>query len=236
MKTIHTIKEEAQYLEDETYLDYIMDEYQIDKSLKKSEYKDELLSILDKQHNKNIPVFNNDICEGCKYDIKTIEPMDGYITCISCGLVHEVIYDKEYVPTYKEFQDIEFVPYFMYKKINHFQDWINFIQGKENTTIPTDIILKIKKEIKRLKLNDIDYYVLRSVLKKLKLNKYYENSSLILNILNIGNHKSVSLTREQENILINKFKIIQRPYDKHIPEGRSNFLSYSFILRKLCIL
>ena len=235
-KTIKLIKKEAEELNGLAYMEYIMDEYSINKDLKKSEYKDELLSILDKQHCKNIIPIDKDICENCNASIKGIEPKDSYITCYGCGLSTTAIIDKEYIPTYREIQDIDFVPYFSYQRINHFNDWLNSIQGKENIVIDSSIIQSIEKEIKRLKIIDINHNTLRTVLKGLGLSKYYENISLLLNIINSGNPQITCLTRKQEDILREKFKVISRPYDKHIPPDRKNFLSYSFILRKLCIL
>lgn len=236
MKTIKNIKQEAEQLEGYDYMEYVMNEYSIDKDLKKSEYKDELLSILDKQHCKNIKPIDHNICENCNESINGMESDTGYITCCNCGYTTLAIIDKEYIPTYREFQDIDFVPYFAYKRINHFKDWLNSIQGKENTLIPPDILKLIEKEIKRLKIKDTSYHIIRTVLKGLGLSKYYENISLLLNIINSGNPQVICLTRKQEDILICKFREIQGPYEKHIPPDRKNFLSYSFILRKLCIL
>lgn len=234
MKTISIIKQEAEKLDNNEYMDYIMDEYLINKCLKKSEYKDELISVLDKQHSKNLKKIDPNLCTHCNSPIYIID--NGYLTCNNCGYTTKAMLDDEYIPTYREFQDIEIVPHYEYKRVNHFKDWLNSIQGKENTKIPSNILKSIKDRIKKTKLDNLDYNNLRSILKSLDLSKYYENISLIMNIINSGNPQVLCLTNKQEDILINKFKEIQASYEKYRPSDRKNFLSYSFILRKLCIL
>jgi hypothetical protein len=64
------------------------------------------------------------------------------------------------------------------------------------------------------------------------LTKCYDHVAHILNRLN-GISAPV-LSREIEDKLRFMFKEIQYSFVKHCPAGRSNFLSYSYVLYKFC--
>ena len=70
----------------------------------------------------------------------------------------------------------------------------------------------------------------REILKKLKLNKYYEHVPHIINRLN--GLPAPIMTRQMEEKLRIMFKEIQTPFIKHCPKDRKNFLSYSYVLHK----
>ena len=71
---------------------------------------------------------------------------------------------------------------------------------------------------------------LRSILKKLKLNKYYEHVPHIINRLN--GIPAPIMTRDTEEKLRVMFREIQSKFVKHCPKNRKNFLSYSYVLHK----
>ena len=71
---------------------------------------------------------------------------------------------------------------------------------------------------------------IRSILKKNKINKYYEHIPYILN--RITGKSTPQLTPELEEKLRDMFKQIQGPFIKHSPKNRKNFLSYSYVLHK----
>ena len=71
---------------------------------------------------------------------------------------------------------------------------------------------------------------LRKILKKLKLNKYYEHVPHIINRLN--GVPAPIMDRATEEKLRVMFKEIQGPFMKHCPKWRKNFLSYSYVLHK----
>jgi hypothetical protein len=72
----------------------------------------------------------------------------------------------------------------------------------------------------------------REFLKKLKLNKYYEHTHHIVDVLN--GVPPPKLTEDLESRLKRMFAQIQDPFDKHCPPTRRNFLSYSYVLFKFC--
>ena len=83
-------------------------------------------------------------------------------------------------------------------------------------------------------MNDknISFQKIKNILKKLKLNKYYEHSVHIMNHLN-GETRPI-LSYKNEERLRNMFQEIQTPFLNHCPETRKNFLSYSYVLHKFC--
>jgi hypothetical protein len=116
----------------------------------------------------------------------------------------------------------------MYRK-----EWCAQIQGKESTDIPTEIFEKILAEIKKEKITDtrrITNTKMREILKKLKLNKYYEHSVYIMNRIN--GVPTPHFSPELEEKLCNMFKEIQGPFLKYCPPDRKNFLSYGYVLAK----
>ena len=76
----------------------------------------------------------------------------------------------------------------------------------------------------------LDYNKIRNILKKNKINKYYEHIPYILN--RITGKSSPQLTPELEDKLREMFRQIQGPFLKHSPKNRKNFLSYSYVLHK----
>ena len=75
---------------------------------------------------------------------------------------------------------------------------------------------------------------MKGVLKKLNLNRYYEHMSHIISKL--SGLPPPCISREKEEMLRKRFRQIQIPFERNCPKGRVNFLSYSYILHKLCLL
>ena len=189
---------------------------------------------LDKQtfNNKD---FNNDnnniknVCYDCNRE-KILYQTDGIMVCPGCGVQEKVLISIN-KPSYK--QPPREMSYFAYKRINHFNEWLAQFQAKETTDIPKDVYDRIIEEIKKesyISIDNISISKLRSILKKLKLNKYYEHVPHIINRLT-GTPAPI-ITREIEMKLRSMFKEIQNPWMKYCPNNRSNFLSYSYVLYK----
>ncbi len=173
-------------------------------------------------------------CPNCKsvnsshVDIKT-----GDLVCIECGIT-ETLPGEEL--TYKEEQEsTEKIVTYSYKRDNHFNEWLLQFQAQEQTNIPEEVIINLRNEFKKQKIKNLDeitHAKVRALLKKLKMNKYYEHVPYISNILNGINPPKMSGALEHK--LRQMFKDIQEPFNKHCPENRKNFLSYSYVLYKFC--
>ena len=192
---------------------------------------DEFLSFTDEDYiNNNIDNSLAIRCEHCNSIEKTMLYNDSICYCNTCYSIQNLLTDNE-KPSYKD--PPKEISYFSYKRINHYQEWLNQIQGKETTDIPEDIFDKIMLELKKQRITnvqDLNRRKIKEILKKLKINKYYEHIPYILN--RITGIPNPNLTQELEEKLRNMFKDIQVPFLKHSPLNRKNFLSYSYVIHK----
>ena len=146
-------------------------------------------------------------CEHCKCN-KILVNNDSVLLCPKCGEEQEVLLSQD-KPSYKE-PPKEYT-HFAYKRINHFNEWLSQFQAKESTFISIDIIEKLQNEIKkeRIKKEDIKNIPvskIRSYLKKLGLNKYYEHIPHIMTRLT--GIPPPLIPREKEEVLRTMFKQI----------------------------
>jgi len=156
------------------------------------------------------------------------------LVCDNCGAILATLISEEL--TYREEQETsEKIVNYSYKRENHFNEWLSQFQAQETTTIPPEVIEQLRNELKKIKvkaLDEITHARVRTLLKKLKLNKYYEHVPYITNI--ISGVKPPSMPQELEERLRIMFKDIQKPFDDNCPSERKNFLSYSYVLYKFC--
>lgn len=156
---------------------------------------------------------------------------DAYMVCEICSRSEPVlvITDK---PNYKE--PTQDAGAYAYKRINHLTEILSQLQAKESTDIPIEVFESIFRELKKQCINkdDLDIFRLRRILKKLQLNKFYEHVPHILQIIN--GKEPPNFSREDEMTIKKMFRDIQKPFAIYCPEGRKNFLNYSYVLHKFC--
>ena len=170
-------------------------------------------------------------CPACEVEM-IFSANEAVFTCIKCGYQDFVLIDSD-KPSYKD--PPREVSYYAYKRINHFNEWLAQFQAKESTEIPQEVYDAIVLELKKERIMDfrtLKASKVKEILKKLKFNKYYEHIPHIINRLN-GQTAPV-MSREIEEKLRYMFKEIQPSFQNHCPKGRSNFLSYSYVLYKFC--
>lgn len=192
------------------------------------------LQIVDPEIARNISAEMDDNwseCRKCGTDM-IFSMNEAYISCPSCGYQDFILIDCD-KPSYKDPPREN--SYYAYKRINHFNEWLAQFQAKESTEIPQEIFDGILMELKKERITNmasLKTSKLREILRKLKYNKYYEHIPHILNRLN-GQNAPV-MSRANEEKLQHMFKEIQPSFQKNCPSDRSNFLSYSYVLYKLC--
>lgn len=170
-------------------------------------------------------------CPQCETEM-IFSANEAIFTCAKCGYQDFVLIDSD-KPSYKD--PPREVSYYAYKRINHFNEWLAQFQAKESTEIPQEVYDAILVELKKERIMDfrtLKATKVKEILKKLKFNKYYEHIPHIINRLN-GQTAPV-MSREIEEKLRYMFKEIQPSFQNHCPKGRSNFLSYSYVLYKFC--
>ena len=152
--------------------------------------------------------------------------------CTACGRVEYILSEEM---GFKEEQEMDKNVTYSYDRKNHFNEWIAQFQAKESTSVPKDVIDQLKVEFRKQKIkdvNDVTHGKVRALLKKLKLNKYYEHVPYIATIINGINPPCMSQSLEDKLRMM--FGQIQAPFKKHCPGDRKNFLSYSYVLYKFC--
>ena len=192
--------------------------------------------------NVNNEVFNiadfvvpSDICESCRAGELIPQDEEGILICNNdrCGKFITHIVDSA-KPANKEPPNE--VSYTAYIRLNHFKEILSQFQAKETTQIPDEIIELIRNRIKKERITDmslINYDKMREILRKLRLNKYFEHIQYINSIFGI---KPPIMNEELHETLCVLFIEIQKPWAVHCPANRSNFFNYTYTLYQLCVL
>lgn len=169
-------------------------------------------------------------CSHCSGTNRAVLMQDGCVICNDCH-THEYILIDHDKPSYKD--PPKEITYFAYKRINHFNEWLNQMQGKETTEIPEEVYDRIMSELKKQRVKnmmDLTSKQIRAILRKLHLHTYYEHSAHIKFRLN--GVPMPYIPPDLEERLRDMFFQIQVPFLRHAPLARKNFLSYSYVLHK----
>ena len=135
---------------------------------------------------------------------------------------------------YNMFTDttITYVQTYEYKRINHLKDWMSSFQGNETVVISNDIVLMVDDEIRKQRINKrtLKPCHIKAILKKLRLNKYYEHTAAIL--ARVTGTKPVTLPDSTQQEIRWMFIQAEATFNTLPNTGRVNFLSYSYLLHK----
>jgi len=201
---------------------------------RKDIYTDYLIDVEKKNIQRPNELIAREECDNCESSNVVHIRDTADLVCDGCGKIVARAMSDEL--TYREEQETsEKIINYSYKRENHFNEWLSQFQAQEMTTIPPEVIEQLRSELKKMKiknLEDITHAKIRGLLKKLKLNKYYEHVPYITNIL--SGIKPPNMPQELEEYLRIMFKDIQKPFDDNCPSERKNFLSYSYVLYKFC--
>ena len=241
---ITEIKSQIQQLALYDEFDYYHDVFDIlmdyeDDSQDKFNLLNQYLSKVDKETiqkgNKKRNKFDNisKLCEKCK-DEMILDLHNGLLVCRICGESQTILVESD-IPNYKE-ECNDTKTYVAYKTMNHFNEWLNKIQGKEVIELSEEVCDKIKKEINKYNLNgnpqNITPQNMREILSKLGLNKYYDDIPYI--IFKTTGKEPPQIARDKEEKLRQMFREVQEPFKIYKPNVRKNLISYSYIIYKLC--
>lgn len=175
---------------------------------------------------------NTLLCKECN-NIQVVDLRNNFLVCENCGLTETNYYYNQI--EWSIYENHEPSQMFKYKRKNHFKELITQLRANEYTTIPEDLLDKIRVELKKERITDpekITYNKIREYIRKLNYNKYYEHIPYIIKI--ITNSNDFNIDKTLENKLYDMFDQVQEPFEKYKPKDRTNFLSYSFTLYKFC--
>ena len=163
-------------------------------------------------------------CLECNIE-KIFDITESSYICQCCGDSEIIILDED-----RQIKD-----YSPYKRLNHFREWLNQFQAKQSPDIPEQVFIDIVKELNKNRITDLSILnkkYMKTILKKINYNMYYEHVIYIINKLN--NLPPPKITRDMEKLFISMFYRIQEPWEFYKSTSRKNFLSYSYVLYKLC--
>jgi len=199
-------------------------------------------------YNEYIKIFNPELknininksrlkksCKKCQSENYYYDPKLSCEICNECGLTNYVLFNEENIGFT---ENLEQIVVFNYKRNNHFQECLNQLQAKENTSIPPIIIQQLAAEFKKYNITNPKLFTPKLVkvyLRKLEYNKYYEHIPTIIN--EFCGLPAPKLTPELEQQLKIMFDEIQIPFEKYrlqICPMRKNFLNYNYIFYKMC--
>ena len=180
-------------------------------------------------------VIPSDICDSCNKGELISQDEEGILICNNplCGKFITNVIDGS-KPSNKEPPNE--VSYTAYIRLNHFKEISSQFQAKETTQIPEEVIIAIKNRIKKERISDfslINYDIMRDILRKLGLNKYFEHIQYINSLFGI---KPPIMNEELHETLCVLFIEIQKPWAVHCPPSRTNFFNYTYTLHQLCVL
>ena len=200
---------------------------------RKEIYKNYLLDVENEGFESRRSEYFYQPCKGCgEMHTKIHDDVQGDEICKECGHSEFVLGDGV---GFKEEQEMEKNVVYSYKRENHFNEWVSQFQAKESTSVPAEVLDQLRSEFKKQKIKDlseITHEKVKALLKKLNKSKYYEHVPYITTILN--GIQPPTMPQALEDKLRLMFYQIQKPFEKHKPPNRKNFLSYSYVLYKFC--
>jgi ribosomal protein S27AE len=176
-----------------------------------------------------LALHTRDDCPLCNETLMLINSK-AIMTCPKCG--YSVTYLDATMSSMSYSDDVEFSS-FSYKRINHFNEWLQQVQAKENFEITDEIMENIMNELFKQRITNksqITQKKVREVLKTLKLRKAYEHVAQIT--CKLAGTKPMRIPAEAEETCRLMFIAVQPAFEKHCPKDRKNFLSYSYCLYK----
>lgn len=187
----------------------------------------EYLSEINGAHPK-MSLAKQDICNMCSANMILLSSR-AIMTCPSCGYATTYLDATSSNMSYGD--EVDFTS-FSYKRINHFNEWLQQVQAKENFEVEDEVIDKVIEDLykQRIQTHEITHQKVRDSLKRLKFRKAYEHVVQITS--KITGVPPPRMTPEMEETCRLMFMAVQPAFEVHCPPDRKNFLSYSYCLYK----
>ena len=171
-----------------------------------------------------IDYYNQSVCTVCNIEMKETEY--GFFVCEKCNSISKNIINEN-----KNENNMDrIINNSCYLRLSYFKKIINQLNGRATMKISTEVIQIIKNRIEIEKLKNINYYIIKELLKKLKLKKYIDQIVHILSLLGIH---IIQMPDTLINKLCSIFQSLQEPFHKYCDKSRVNFFPYHFIVYEL---
>lgn len=186
-------------------------------------------------------------CKACEsYNVR-LDETNADVVCLDCGCCDRYLAIGTEGLSYEEQVnaglDSYYAPKFTgYKRLQHFNDLLNQLQGRRQVEVPSDIITKIEECIEWDHAKDkVTMALVRKVIKKLKLgHKHYENAQIIVEKITKNSSGKASLLRIPHNVerdMVTQFMRIEAAWNRDkgatSKASRKSFLSYTYVIKQL---
>ena len=179
------------------------------------------------------------VCKGCNVQ-RIVDAKQATASCPRCG---ESVWYQATDTSFRE--GTELTSPYLYKRSNHLRDHLKRVSAQQNTEVKKEVIEEITTILLKRCISDnpdeIAVFLgkvtpadVRGILKSLRLTKLYAHCTLVWS--KVTGNKPPTLSPQKEAAILNLFEMVIGVWDRVKPEGRSNLLSYSFLLNKICTL
>jgi hypothetical protein len=178
-------------------------------------------------------VQNASRCGDCNRDL-VLSTVKAMLVCTSCGTAQPHLDATPSCVAYDEGGRREMYSNFSYtyKRTNHLFERIAQLQADSAPEVTPELLTQISVELhqRRIPIDKITTTLVKEILKKLKCREAYEHVVLIT--CRLQGQPTPVFTRETLEKLRRMFDAVQRPFERHCPPDRNNFLSYLYTLYK----
>lgn len=176
-------------------------------------------------------------CENCNNHLIDKNETN-ILICSECHTEIDLI-NKQDNTTYADTSRINVATRFVYDRKTHFRECLYNFQGKQQTTIPEQLIDKIRLKLVQYKLNDYDKdgnktykrvtkKNIANILKELRMGKHYDHTNLIHKMITGIELPDLSHISDK---VIRDFDVLSNTYDKFFKNiDRKNFISTNYVL------
>ena len=194
----------------------------------------EYTRLVDSQTSSDLePALDPDATCACG-ETRRYDAREQLLVCTACGVC---VQDFSLVMPQHGTEESSVVPHFTYKKVNHFREWLAQCQAREMSDLD-GTIAALRAELRKQRLSEAEQRELtpakiRAHLRALRLGNY-DHVHLIHSA--ITGRRPPQFDHETEMRLVEMFKATLAPFEavkQRVCPARSNFLSYSYVLRKL---
>lgn len=169
------------------------------------------------------------VCPSCGGIDFTSDDENSSYVCKGCGFLVEIL---DNTPTFRDTDRVNMCSRYTYSRRSHFIDAVKRFQGKQNTTIPQEVIDKMKEEMVAHSLTEstLTKDQLYMFLAENEFSKHYEDLNLLYYIIAKVPPPDIG---EYETVLIDMFDKQEEAYNKVKNVERINSLNVNYKLYKL---
>lgn len=189
----------------------------------------------DISHKKILYADLQKVCQDCGTQ-QTLDVLKSSYVCEECGKCFFVLLEPEKT-TYVKNPLIESCS-FSYRRYDHFLEWIAKFHNVDKAKVPKKIYEIVLKELNKThfknktskKKREVNRECILEILKKTGNSRY---NCQVFQIMNVINKKKLpKLPKDIQHKMKQMFKQTQQPFAQICPNNRTNFLSYSYVIRK----